>query len=400
MVNALLLVLAAAPQERETPVLVRFFLGDGQVNEADARGSVLAAVDTVVPLRRAAVLKPEATSRLEPELKAAEAFCADRLGTDMSVAACRSHARAATEARVFATSVEEVLDIAASQLVEKPDIMLEASVWNARSGKGLRLVRTVPIKRFAEEAGKAALKLLSGEGTPYQRPTKTPAELAKTWRSPFKPEAARRGLPLVLHTSGCTQPIPPKLGITPDDALARTVADRWETSVRGHQLGRAPERCTLAYLPLFDQEPLVHVTLTCGAVTSSWTFTEAKPLADTLAVVSQTFVASHLEQRCTGAFGDTPSSALLIKQLIGALAGSGGDAEMAMDDLVQMGPRAVPALTTELGNPNPRIRQNVATTLGYLGAAAREAVPALQQAAKDADRDVAAAAQRALQEIK
>src|SRR5262249_19615942 len=58
-----------------------------------------------------------------------------------------------------------------------------------------------------------------------------------------------------------------------------------------------------------------------------------------------------------------------------------------------------PALLADLADKDPKVRRGAAEGLGKLGAAAREAVPALVKALKDPDEPVRDAAAAALQAI-
>lgn len=61
--------------------------------------------------------------------------------------------------------------------------------------------------------------------------------------------------------------------------------------------------------------------------------------------------------------------------------------------------RVVPTLIGQLRNPSMQIRQNAAKQLGLVGVAAKSAVPALQEAARDSDNDVRFAATDALAKV-
>ncbi len=398
MLPALLLVLAAAPEKGPPRVLIRPFLDSVKESERDIIDTLAAELSGGQPAYEPLFLTPEAKAQLDTLRLAIEEECKARI-PDMNVTACQFNMLDAAQGRVFSKlGADHVVDVFAEQLVEKPNIIMNIAVWDPQTGRGRRLSRTVAIEEFETTAHQALAQLLNGGGESYQRPVRTLDELRKGWK-PFKKEYARRGLPVVLHSRGCLRPLPPKLNIAPDDGLARTLADRWQTSVAGHALGKQPETCTLQYQPLSDAEVLVHVMLTCGAVKSTSLMRGSSALDAIFARLSEDLVADQLELRCTGAFGDTPHAALHLEELIGSLASS-RDYESAMDDLVQFGPKAVPALVAGLSNPNALVRQRVATTLGYLGAAARDAVPALERAAKDADPSVAAAAKQALQDIR
>lgn len=67
--------------------------------------------------------------------------------------------------------------------------------------------------------------------------------------------------------------------------------------------------------------------------------------------------------------------------------------------LVEIGPAAVPGLTTALADRDPMLRRRAARALRWIGTAARSASPALTQALKDADPSVRAEAALALGEV-
>lgn len=75
----------------------------------------------------------------------------------------------------------------------------------------------------------------------------------------------------------------------------------------------------------------------------------------------------------------------------------------AVVTLGQMGPTSAPAASTlakALRDPHPLVRQEAAFALGEIGAKANETISALQQTAKtDANSDVRAACEEALQKI-
>ena len=66
--------------------------------------------------------------------------------------------------------------------------------------------------------------------------------------------------------------------------------------------------------------------------------------------------------------------------------------------LLELGPSIVPALVPHLQEPQDEIRARIAEVLGVLGGEA--ALTALQPLAQDRDRDVVAAATRAIERIK
>jgi HEAT repeat protein len=67
--------------------------------------------------------------------------------------------------------------------------------------------------------------------------------------------------------------------------------------------------------------------------------------------------------------------------------------------LEQIGPPAVPALITALGDADAQVRQNAAGALGQIGLPAAEAVPTLIAALQDPDQEVIKAAKKALERI-
>jgi hypothetical protein len=69
------------------------------------------------------------------------------------------------------------------------------------------------------------------------------------------------------------------------------------------------------------------------------------------------------------------------------------------ETLVRVGAEAIPALVYQLAHPRPDVRRWAATMLGELGAVAKDAVLPLQDALKDRDPSVAAAARTALDRI-
>lgn len=400
MLTALLLLLAAPPP-KEARVLVRYHAEAAKEESFEVQNMVTAAVGAVWPPARAHELRAEALTQLDALLERAGAPCAQHFEPgDSGLLVCQSQTRQALEARGLAPHYEQVLDVSAEQLVEKPNIVVEARLWSPRTGKGLAVRRSVPSKHLAEEAAAATIEVFAGKGTAFQRAIQTPDEAWASFKSPFKKEQARRGLPVVQHSRGCTQPIPPQLLITPDDGLTRTLSDRWQSSAKGNPLSEVKESCTLLYLPLFEGESIVHVRLTCGAVRSDDFFRAARPLKESLDELSDRLIASQLEQRCTGNPADNPHAEEQLRGFIETL--RSGDENAVMDvsmDLELMGKKAVPFLVAELASPQVRTRLRVLQVLGSLGAAAREAVPALEKAGQDPDPAVAAAAQRALRRI-
>lgn len=78
---------------------------------------------------------------------------------------------------------------------------------------------------------------------------------------------------------------------------------------------------------------------------------------------------------------------------------AGDYGQAAADALVAIGPSTVPALVRSLGSDDRIEREAAANTLGRLGAAARDAVPALQDTLRDPHGWVRDAAARALRSI-
>jgi len=65
-----------------------------------------------------------------------------------------------------------------------------------------------------------------------------------------------------------------------------------------------------------------------------------------------------------------------------------------------VGKRTLPALVAALGDPNAKVRTEVANTLGIIGHDAARAVPALRKAVKDPDVAVREAVARAIRKVK
>lgn len=78
--------------------------------------------------------------------------------------------------------------------------------------------------------------------------------------------------------------------------------------------------------------------------------------------------------------------------------GGSADRMAAAADLAALGPAALPALLSVLGDPDPRLRMWAAYTLGMIGDA--RAVPALMQALEDADPGAAKWAAAALRRVR
>lgn len=73
-------------------------------------------------------------------------------------------------------------------------------------------------------------------------------------------------------------------------------------------------------------------------------------------------------------------------------------ADQAMGYLVELGPRIIPTLSEHLKDPNARVRERIAQTLGLIGD--RSATQALESTQRDPDVNVARAAERALARIR
>jgi HEAT repeat protein len=86
-----------------------------------------------------------------------------------------------------------------------------------------------------------------------------------------------------------------------------------------------------------------------------------------------------------------------LDALVAALATPATQAQ-AMGYLVELGPPVADPLAASLTNPNPQIRQGVAMTLGLIGG--EPAVSALEPVRRDADTEVARAAERAIARIR
>ncbi len=71
----------------------------------------------------------------------------------------------------------------------------------------------------------------------------------------------------------------------------------------------------------------------------------------------------------------------------------------ATEAVIDAGPPVVPTLIETLSDTSPDLRRWAATVLGRMGLDATDAVDALRQATQDANVDVAAAAQSALDQI-
>ena len=69
-----------------------------------------------------------------------------------------------------------------------------------------------------------------------------------------------------------------------------------------------------------------------------------------------------------------------------------------MSYLVELGPKVVAPLSEHLKDPNPRVRERIAQTLGLIGD--NTAAPALENTQRDPDTTVARAAERALARIR
>jgi HEAT repeat protein len=71
---------------------------------------------------------------------------------------------------------------------------------------------------------------------------------------------------------------------------------------------------------------------------------------------------------------------------------------LAIQYLLDLAPAMAPTLAESLRDPDPQVRRIMADVLGF--SADASVVPALTQAAKDSDPDVALAAERALTRLK
>jgi HEAT repeat protein len=72
--------------------------------------------------------------------------------------------------------------------------------------------------------------------------------------------------------------------------------------------------------------------------------------------------------------------------------------EQSMGYIVELGPRVIAPLAEHLKDPNPRVRERIAQTLGLIGD--NTAAPALEGTLRDPDINVARAAERALARIR
>jgi HEAT repeat protein len=86
-----------------------------------------------------------------------------------------------------------------------------------------------------------------------------------------------------------------------------------------------------------------------------------------------------------------------LADLVRAL-GSARDADLAMAYIVEIGLPVVPGLATLLKDPDPRVRERIAQTLGLIGGDAARA--ALEPTTKDPDTAVARAAERGIARIR
>ncbi len=120
--------------------------------------------------------------------------------------------------------------------------------------------------------------------------------------------------------------------------------------------------------------------------------------------------AKALEQIEIGTAGENDDSAQLARAFAMEMAGKrgadllisrlGSDLlhEQAMGYLVELGPRVIPPLTQNLKDPNARVRERIAQTMGLIGDDAARA--ALEATLRDPDVNVARAAERALARIR
>jgi HEAT repeat protein len=101
--------------------------------------------------------------------------------------------------------------------------------------------------------------------------------------------------------------------------------------------------------------------------------------------------------------GNTDGPSADVSTLIATLDTADGDAKLnALAELGKAGPAALPALKKVipmLSDPDPLIRRTAAYVLEQIGPPAKEAVPALEEAMKDASTDVMMAVSRALEAI-
>jgi HEAT repeat protein len=96
-----------------------------------------------------------------------------------------------------------------------------------------------------------------------------------------------------------------------------------------------------------------------------------------------------------------PDSALMLprlKRLVAAKVSSVRESALVL--LARLGPEGVPHLVGALTDRNAGVRWTAAFSLGEMGQAARNAVPALIRAAEDADPDVREAARAAVRKIR
>jgi HEAT repeat protein len=120
--------------------------------------------------------------------------------------------------------------------------------------------------------------------------------------------------------------------------------------------------------------------------------------------------AKALEQIEVGTAGESDESAQLARAFAMEMAGKrgadllitrlGSDLlhEQAMGYLVELGPRVIPPLSQNLKDPNARVRERIAQTMGLIGDAG--ARTALEGTLRDPDVAVARAAERALARIR
>jgi HEAT repeat protein len=73
--------------------------------------------------------------------------------------------------------------------------------------------------------------------------------------------------------------------------------------------------------------------------------------------------------------------------------------DSAANALETVGPETVAVVAKGLDDANPHVRRETALLLGYLGAHAREAAPALIRALKDENEEVRAMAAKTLRRI-
>jgi HEAT repeat protein len=122
-----------------------------------------------------------------------------------------------------------------------------------------------------------------------------------------------------------------------------------------------------------------------------------KALADLAEPVRKT--AAEALQRIDARWTASPRVRGALDGLVEALKRTGEDGQLAADVLVLIGPPCVPLLIQAVASPDRIQREAAATTLGRIGPAAAEAIPALVQAEQDSHGWVRAAATKALEQV-